>query len=175
MYYPAGNARISERACSWITPNGWALDQRDLGDRTSGKQGSDEPLRRAAVRTGYRGNTPPATYGSKVRDRSKDDQYCCKTRPDISGYRTGRRTYQWTLADDLAEHGRQLRTHKTTRLVLLALVPTSKFSLVVRDKRISDQASNQQKFLNRICPNQPSDISPSPVKIGLPNKRHVHH
>jgi hypothetical protein len=57
----------------------------------------------------------------------------CSNRTDIGGYRTDRQTDQWIAAGDLEGRDHQSKTHKTTRFVLLASVPTSILSLAVKE------------------------------------------
>ena len=99
---------------------------------------------------GCRNNSPRAACGSKVRDQWMDGQCGCKTRQDTGGCRLDPRTYQSSAADDLGERDRQSRTRKTARLVLLALVPTSKLPPLLRTIESANGHSIKQEFFNRI-------------------------
>ena len=56
----------------------------------------------------------------------------CRNPTDIGGFRTDRQTDQWIAAGDLEGRDHQSKTHKTTRFVLLASVPTFIFSFAVK-------------------------------------------
>jgi len=56
-------------AYSWRRSNGPARRRRGGADRTSGRRGSGEPLRSAAVPSECRSRCQPATCGQAVRDQ----------------------------------------------------------------------------------------------------------
>ena len=56
-------------AQSWRRSNGPARRRRGRADRTSGRRGSGEPLRSAAVPSECRSRCQPATCGQAVRDQ----------------------------------------------------------------------------------------------------------
>jgi hypothetical protein len=112
---------------------GSALDQIDQGGKINDTPDSNAPLRTAAALTGCLRNTRPIACGSAVQDRWMDGLCGYKTRLSIGECHSDRRNGQSNATGDLAGHALPARTHKTVRLVLLALALTSKLSPVAKD------------------------------------------
>ncbi len=88
----ARRCRGNDHDGSWKMWSDPAPRPPDQSGKTSDARGSDAPLRKAAARTGCRGNTPQAASVSAARDRSRGGRCCCRKGPDADGCRIDRRS-----------------------------------------------------------------------------------
>ncbi len=146
------HSRGNVRAGSWRTWNSLALDQKDQGDRTSDRRGSNAPPHKGGVPSECRSNSQPTASGSAVLGRWMDGQCGYKTRQDTGGCHPKQQTDQSSATSGLAVHDPLGRTHRTRPPVLPALDPSSPNPPTNTGIESAIAAPIKEEFFNRIRP-----------------------